>query len=196
MNPRLPVLLAIIAVGISSLNAEDLRSPDGRYSIHVSNQIDNGLPCWRYEATLTAGKTLIWNYGAITKGLLFSWSPDSRRFLFAQSNYDRTMPLFLGSIGDAKSFDLIGIDLSSVESSIMASCQKWRSSHGGFAPVSYVDWKTIRWISPTKCRMTYIKKNRGLDATAEVEIDLSDEGQPKVKTLGTTDHLGEKKLKP
>ena len=43
--------------------------------------------------------------------------------------------------------------------------------------------------------MNYIKKNRGLDATAEIEIDLSDE-QPKAKVLGTTDHLGEKKLKP
>ena len=105
------------------------------------------------------------------------------------------MPLFLGSIGDAESFNLIGIDFSSVESSILASCQKWQSTHGGFAPVSYVDWKTIRWISPTKCRRNYIKKNRGLDATAEIEIDLSDE-QPKAKVLGTTDHLGEKKLKP
>jgi hypothetical protein len=170
---------------------QDLPSPDGRYTIHVSDQIDNGLPCWRYEATLTAGKTQIWNYGAITKALLFSWSPDSRHFLFAQSNYDRTMPLFLGSIGDADSFNLIGVDLSSVESAILTACQKWQAGRGGFAPVSYVDWKTIKCSSPTKCRATYIKRGRGLDATAEIEIDLSDD-HPKAKVLSIKDHLGEK----
>ena len=178
-------LLIFITAGLLSLRAEEITSPDGRYTIHVSDQIDNGLPCWRYEATLTAGKTQIWNYGAITKALLFSWSPDSRHFLFAQSNYYRTMPLFLGSIGDAESFDLIGVDLSSVESAILAACQRWS---GGFAPVSYVDWKTIKWSSPTKCRTTYIKRGWGLDATAEIEIDLSDD-HPKAKVLSIKDHL-------
>lgn len=191
MTQKFTILLVIISAGLQSLRAEDSPSPDGRYMIHVSEQIDSGLPCWRYEATLTTGKILIWNYGAITKALLYSWSPDSRHFLFAQSNYDRTMSLFLGSIGDAESFDLKGIDLSSVERAILSAIPNWQQRKGGFAPVSYLDWKTIRWISPTECRMTYIKRNTGLDSSALIEIDLSGD-QPKVKVLSTTDHLREK----
>ncbi len=192
MNTSIIYLFSVL-VSVRTLVADQIPSPDQQLTIVKSEAIDNGGQYHLQRATLRRGKDIVWEYASQSRALKFSWSPDSRHYLFAQWNGARDVSLFLVSIDDDYSPRLQEIDLVAVHEAIIAKIPKFYERPGGYAPVTYIDWPNARWITPSKCELHFFDKNMGLDSEAKFQVEIGAE-RPKVTILSIKDKIEEQKM--
>jgi hypothetical protein len=155
--------------------AEEVKSPDGQLAMIKAEAVDTAGEYQLQRVTLRRGDAILWEYACSARALLWEWSGDSRHCLFAVSNGARDMSLFTLTIDPDFSPRFQELDLAAVHEEILKRFPDDPDLPGGWAPVSYVDWKTIRWVEPKKCEMVFIDKGEGLDSEARLRVELGED---------------------
>ncbi|RYD34445.1 MAG: hypothetical protein EOP85_19840 [Verrucomicrobiaceae bacterium] len=171
--------------------AEEMKSPDGELTMTEAQPVDSEEIYQLQRITLRRGTSILWEYASSCRKLRFQWAADSRHCLIAQVNGGRDMSLFMLSIDPDFSPRLQELDLHAVDKKIIEPIPEYYNRPGGSAPVSLVNWESIKWVEPTKCEMTYIKKSVGLDSEARLQVELG-EDRSELTVLEITDKMAAK----
>lgn len=192
MNAHLSArLLGILACLVSGAMAGGTKSPDGQLVMVEADAVDTAGEYQLQRLTLLRGDKVLWEYASSCRKLRFQWAADSRHCLIGQVNGERDMSLFMVTLDPDFSPRFQELDLHAVDEKIIEPIPEYYNRPGGSAPVSFVDWETLKWVEPTKCQMTYIKKSTGLDSEARLQVELG-EDRSKLTVLEITDKMAAK----
>jgi hypothetical protein len=161
-----------------------IASPDRKSTISVTNSAILPVVNESFQtAVLRQGGVTCWTYGCIGRGFSVSWTPDSSGFLFGITHLSRSMTLFYVGIEDGLDVMPVSIDLDAIKRTIAAALPK---KPGNSAPKSGVNWDSLKWISPTTCRMRFFQRFLGENADSVLEIDVAKAWSPVVRIVSTT----------
>ncbi|RYD20457.1 MAG: hypothetical protein EOP88_15025 [Verrucomicrobiaceae bacterium] len=175
--------------------AGEAKSPDGQLVMVEAEAVDTAGEYQLQRLTLLRGDKVLWEYACSCRKLRFEWAADSRHCLVGQVNGERDMSLFMVTLDPDFSPRFQELDLHAVDEKIIEPIPEYYNRPGGSAPVSHVDWETIKWVEPTKCEMIYIKKSVGLDSEARLQVELGAD-RSTLTVLKITDKMATKPKSP
>ncbi len=153
-------------------------SPDkGKEIVLKTEETKAGADAPLHEAKLIVKGSLLWSYRCSALAVDVSWSPDSTGFLLGIFQSSRSMSLLFLHCEDDGAVYPASVDLDGVQSQIEA---KLPQQQGNSAPKSFVDWDSIRWLSPTRCQFACIQRFLGANADSVLELDVADHAHPKL----------------
>lgn len=181
MHPRITTaVLSILLLALGNppgwadqlLNAQISKSPDGRKELEIKVWESQGLS--RIEVVLIEGQTKLFETTIPPEKepryAKMSWSPSSDAVLVGV-NFKSAEDWILIQLSEGKASSTY-FDGDQLVNAKMLETLPFRDEIKSSAPVGRVPWKTVQWLDPKQCRMTFIFSGIGYEGTARLLINF------------------------